>query len=98
MGLTLRGLLEGKQTMMELKDFERFLEFTRRQITILKEKERNVYKNDSWKLYDEEDLYDSMVDQIDAFDYTQDKAVRQRKALHIANYAWFLYEKQEDHQ
>lgn len=79
--------------MMELKDFENFLEFTKKQVTILKEKEADRYKNDSWKLYDEDDLYEGLYDQLDAFDRACDLERRQRSLLHIANYAWFLYEK-----
>ncbi|KKM02649.1 hypothetical protein LCGC14_1782370 [marine sediment metagenome] len=79
--------------MMELKDFENFLEFTKKQITILKDKENDKYKDDSWKLFDEEDLFDGLYDQLDKYENTVDKEDQQRRLLHVANYAFFLYEK-----
>ncbi len=79
--------------MMELKDFENFLDFTKKQITILKEKEDEKYKDDSWKNYDVEDLYDDMCGQLDDYDYSIDETEKQRIILHIANYAFFIHEK-----
>ncbi len=81
--------------MMELKDFENFLEFNRKQIAILKEKENGKYKDDFWKNIDEDDLYDSLYVQAEKFEYetNENAEYRQRRLLHIANYAFFLYEK-----
>ncbi len=80
--------------MMELQDFENFLEFNKKQITILKEKENDKYKDDSWKNYDEDELEDDMLDQIDKFEFeTENDEYKQRRLLHIANIAFFLYEK-----
>ena len=80
--------------MMELKDFENFLDFTKKQIVILKEKENEQYKDDSWKDLDEDDLIDELEGQLDRFEeYEVDKEFRQRRLLHIANYAFFLHEK-----
>ena len=79
--------------MMELKDFESFLEFTKKQITILKEKENEKYKEDSWKNWDEDDLFDTMVDQIDRFDWSNDTEDKLRRLAHVANYAFFLWHK-----
>jgi len=79
--------------MMELKDFEKFLEFTTKQITILKEKEVNEYKDDSWKIYEEEDLLDDLIDQLDRLEWSEEKEYKQRRLLHIANYAFFIWHK-----
>lgn len=80
---------------MELKDFEKFLEFTKEQIKILKEKEADKYKEDSWKNWDEEDLIDAIEDQMDNFDYTSDanNEYKSRRMLHIANFAFFMWHK-----
>ena len=80
---------------MELKDFEKFLEFTTEQIKILKEKEADKYKDDSWKNWDEEDLYDALDDQMDKFEWaTEDSNEdKQRRMLHIANIAFFIWHK-----
>ncbi len=80
---------------MELKDFENFLEFNRKQIAILKEKENGKYKHDSWKIMEEDDLYDALYVQAEKFEYETKKndEYRKRRLLHIANYAFFLYEK-----
>lgn len=84
--------------MMELKDFEKFVEFTKQQITILKEKEADKYKDDSWKNWDEEDLFDALEEQMDGFDYTSDsdKKYKQRRMLHIGNIAFFIWHKLEE--
>ena len=80
--------------MMELKDFENFLEFNRKQIAILKEKEDVKYKDKSYKDEDEDDLIDQLEEQLDKFEYADENdEYRQRRLLHIANYAFFLYVK-----
>lgn len=80
--------------MMDTKDFENFEEFKQKQIAVLKEKGEDTYKDSSYKDQDLEDLYDELYEQMDKFEYNEkDKEYRQRRLLHIANYAFFLYEK-----
>ena len=78
--------------MMDEKDFERFEEFKQEQIKVLKEKGESRYKNKSYKETDEEELLDDLFEQIDRFDYSDDPEDKKRRMLHIANYAFFLYD------
>jgi len=79
--------------MMDKKDFENFDKFVEEQKKVLIEKGENEYKTTSFKDADVDDLFEEMFAQFDKFDFDETSNGRQRACLHIANYAFFLYEK-----
>ena len=91
---------------MNLNDFENFIEFTKKQIEILKIKEE-MYK-DAWKWCHSTDLINKMKEQMNKFDgfieTIQSTSKPQPQAtvnardtlLDIANYANFLWQRLGD--
>jgi len=91
---------------MNLNDFENFIEFTKKQIGILKIKEE-IYK-DAWKWCHSTDLIKRMKEQIKKFDgfietiqsnfKPQPEATVNAKEtlVDIANFCFFIYERLGD--
>ena len=81
---------------MDKEDLVNFDKFVEEQKKVLIEKGESTYKDASFKQEDEEDLLDEMFQQIDMYDFSDDNEVKRRKLLHVANYAFFLYEKTKE--